>query len=379
VQLNRARFATSVIFFVHGLVVATWVSRIPDVQRQLGLSPGLLGTVLLAIAVGSMIAMPVAGYFAGRRGSRPVTVVTSYAVCGALAAIPLADSVLSLGLLLAVYGAVLGGMDVSMNSNGVSVEVLRRRPVMSSFHALFSLGGMAGAFLGGQVARAGISVPAHFVSMGLAAAVITALVARKLLQPEFEPRHEDAAHFALPRRGAVTLGLLAFFILICEGAMADWVAIFLETDIGAGPAMAAAGYGVFSGAMAAGRFCGDWVTEKIGPVRVVRYGASVAAVGLASSVAPGVPVAGVLASYAAVGLGLAAIIPNVFGAAGRVPGMSHGAGIAAVTTMGFFGFLIGPPLIGWVAEWTTLRSSLLLLAAFAAIGALLAGRVRPGA
>jgi MFS family permease len=333
--------------------------------------------VLLAIAVGSMISMPVAGYFAGRHGSRPVVALSTYAVCGALAALALANGTVSLALLLGVYGATLGAQDVSMNSNGVSVETLRGRPIMSSFHALFSLGGMGGAFLGGQIARAGVSITLHFVAVACVAAAIGAFVLRTLLAPEAEPRHGDAMHLGWPRRGAVALGVLAFCILVCEGAMADWVGIFLETDMGAGPATAAAGYGVFSGAMAVGRFCGDSVTEKVGAVRVVRYGASIAAAGLALSLVPAAPVSAVLACYAAVGLGLAAIIPNVFGAGGRIPGMSHGAGIAAVTTMGFFGFLVGPPLIGWVAEWSTLRRALILLAAFAAAGALLAGQVRP--
>lgn len=371
----RARFATAVFFLIHGLVVATWVSRIPTVQADLGLSSGILGLALLGIAVGSMIAMPLAGALITRFGSRPCSLWATLAFCAALALLPLATGAVTLTLLLVVYGATAGAMDVSMNSQGVTVERFYGRSILSGFHALFSMGGMLGAAAGGQLAAMGVSMPLHLGSSALFCAAGTLAVARMLIGAEGEPRAASAPMFALPRGPVLGLGILGFCILLCEGAIADWTAIYLRDALRAGPAGAAAGYAVFSGAMAAGRFAGDWITDAAGGVRVVRYGGLLATAGLAVALLSGTMEV-VLAGLLAAGLGYAAIVPNLFGAAGRIPGVPPGAGIAAVTTMGFTGFLVGPPIIGWLAEWITLRYALFVLVLLSVAGAALAGTLR---
>jgi hypothetical protein len=274
-----------------------------------------------------------------------------------------------------LYGATAGAMDVSMNAQGVTVERFYGRSILSGFHALFSLGGMIGAALGGQIAGIGVSMAVHLGAAALLCAAGGIAVSGMLIGTEREPRLESGPVFALPRGPVLGLGVVSFCILLCEGAIADWTAIYLRDALRAGPAAATSGYAVFSAAMAAGRFGGDWVTDRAGALRVTRYGSLLAAAGLtAALLSDGIGL--VLVGLLAVGFGYAAIVPNLFGAAGRIPGVPAGAGIAAVTTMGYTGFLVGPPLIGWLAEWTTLRASLFVLVVLTLAGSALAGALR---
>ncbi|HYO80235.1 MAG TPA: MFS transporter [Bryobacteraceae bacterium] len=374
---RRARLASSAIFLAHGLIVATWISRIPSVETKLSLSHGMLGIALLCIAIGSMLAMPVAGALIGRYGSKRCTVVATLGFCVSLLTLGLAWNPVSLGVLLVLYGAGAGAMDVSMNSQGVTVETYCGRRVMSGFHALFSVGGMLGSFAGGAIAAAGVPVSVHFAASAVVNAMITLSVLPWMLDESHEASHSDAPMFALPRGPVLGMGALTFCFFLCEGAIADWTAVFLRDALAAGPAAAASGYAAFSAAMAVGRFAGDAVTERFGPVRVIRVGGVLGAAGLllvllAASLPPA------LVGLVATGLGYAAIVPIVFGAAGRLRNVSHGAGIAAVTTMGFTGFLTGPPAIGWIAEWTSLRFALGTLVVLSLAGALLAPAVRQG-
>jgi predicted MFS family arabinose efflux permease len=242
-------------------------------------------------------------------------------------------------------------------------------------HALFSIGGMAGAFGGGQLARLGVSVNVHLACIAVVCALMALAVSRFMLPHDAEHDGSAAPHFSWPRRPVVALGALGFCMLLCEGAMADWIAIFLRDWLAAGPATAAAGFAVFSGAMSVGRLAGDRITDRFGGVATVRTGAILAAGALAVALLHG-SIVGVLLGLTIVGLGYAAIIPNVFAASGRIPGVPSGAGIAAVTTMGYFGFLVGPPMIGWLAEWVGLRNALFTLVLLSGAGALLAGSLR---
>lgn len=373
--MRTARFATSVIFLVHGLLVSAWVSRIPDVQLQLGLSEGVLGLALLGIAIGSLVSMPLAGMWITRAGSRTVTTWATYLFCAALALVPFGTSALALSLLLVCWGAAAGAMDVAMNAQGVSIQEAGQVSILSSMHALFSIGGMLGAFGGGQLARLGISVNVHLAGVAILCAVITFSVSHLMLPPDAEHDGSTVPHFSLPRGPVLTLGALGFCVLLCEGAMADWIAIFLRDWRAAGPATAAAGFAVFSGAMSIGRLAGDRITDRFGGETTVRAGAALATGGLALALVHE-SIAGALVGFIVVGLGFAAIVPNVFAASGRIPGVPRGAGIAAVTTMGYFGFLVGPPMIGWLAEWVGLRNALFTLVLLSAASVLLAGSLR---
>jgi predicted MFS family arabinose efflux permease len=375
-MLRAARIAISALFFINGFAFATWVSRIPGVQEALGLSAASLGAALAGIGAGSLMGMPMTGWLIPRYGSRPVVWTTTIASAATLLLPALASDAIVLGVALALFGASLGSMDVAMNAQGVELEQRYGSPIMSTFHALWSLGGMSGAGLGGMIAAAGAGVAIHFASVALALLVLTAVVLPRLIRAPPTP-HATAGRLRVSRT-LVTLSLLAVCIMVSEGAMADWTSVYLASELGAGPGLAAAGFAVFSGAMTAGRLGGDWMTSRIGRVKIVRIGAVLAACGLAAAlVVETVPAA--LAGFLCVGAGLSVIIPLVFSAAGRLDSRSAGSGLAVVTTAGYFGFLAGPPVIGFAAEQISLPGALGLVVALAGAGALLAGSVSASA
>ena len=366
--LPAARFSVLTIFFIHGAVFSTWIARIPAVQGALGLSTGRLGFALLGVAVGSIISMPVAGWLISRYGSKPVTAISSLWFCLALALPSLANSATALGLSLAILGLAAGAMDVSMNAQGVIVERAAQRPLMSGFHAAFSIGGMTGAAVGGAIAKAGIDVRSHFLFAALFYFSIVAMVIRWLL-----PASADTAsgHHGF-RLTLVVLGLgaICFCFFLSEGAVADWSALYLMRGLHAGPAQAAAGYALFSAAMALGRLVGDTLRARFGPVFLVRNGSLLAACGLAIALLfARTPWA--LAGFTIVGFGCSIIVPITFAAAGNRTESAGGA-LATVVAAGYFGLFVGPPLIGMVAEAITLRWALLIVVGLCLTGVVLA-------
>jgi MFS family permease len=370
---RAARIAVGALFFINGFAFATWVSRIPEVQRALGLTPGMLGAALMGLGAGSFVAMPVAGWLIARTGSRRVVVVSTLACAALLAPLAFASHVVMLGAALGLFGAAMGAMDVAMNAQGVELEHRVGRPILSGFHALFSLGGMSGAALGGVIAAAGLSVPGHFGIMAALLGVVAIAVLPSLLEAPLPPPGEPASRLRVTP-ALVGLSVLAACFFVSEGAMADWTPVYLSSVLGSGPGVAAAGYAVFSAAMTIGRLSGDWLTVRVGRVRIVRTGALLAAAGLSAALLIGtVPAA--LAGFLCVGAGFSVAVPLVFSAAGRLDSRSAGPGLAAVTTAGYLGFLAGPPVIGFIAEAFTLPLALALIVVLAVVGAALAGFV----
>ncbi len=371
--LSAARRSVLGLFFLHGVVFSTWVSRIPAVQDNLHLSPAVLGLALLGVALGSVPSMPVTGYLIGRYGSRPVAAWSTLAFCASLPLMALAPDAWLLGLALMLYGAAAGAMDVSMNAHGIIVEANAGRPMMSTFHAMFSVGGIAGSAAGGFIARQAITPLVHF-SAAAAIFIATSL----LVIPGMLPARTDAVPHA-PAFGRITrpvlvLGVLAFCFLLSEGVMADWTAVYLRSSVGTDAGLAALGYAFFSAAMTVGRFTGDWLTARLGRARLVRAGSLLAVAGLCFAlILHTVPAT--FTGFAAVGAGYSVIVPLIFAAAGRSGNGSAGKGLAAVNTMGYLGFLAGPPLIGFVAEAFTLRAALGLLVLFSFAGVVLAKNV----
>lgn len=372
--MSRTRLRVSVIFLVHGLVVATWVSRIPAIQSALQLDPGRLGLTLLAAAVGSLVSMPLAGILIDREGSGRVTTQASILFCLSLPLLAWAVNGYWLAGALFVYGAAAGAMDVGMNAQAVAVEQHYGRSLMSSFHALFSAGGMAGSALGGLVAAGAIAPLVHF-STAAAILLAIALVAARDLYPDHQHMDIPAPVPTRIPRSVVGLAAIAFVFFLSEGAMADWSAIYLREFLAAGPGTAAMGYAAFSVTMALGRFGGDAVIERLGRRRTLEVFSLVAASGLGLALAARSTTAA-LAGFALVGAGCCVIVPVAFAAAGRVEGVSKGVGMAAVTGCGYLGLLLGPPLIGFTAQVLTLRTALLLVVLLSAGGALLARTVR---
>lgn len=358
-DLRLARFAVAAVFFLDGMGFANWVVRIPAVQQRLGLGEGALGIALLGVAGGALVAMPLAGRLVAMHGSRPVTRTAALAFAATLALPGLAPSLTLLTLLLVLLGAANGALGVAMNAQAAAVERRYGRPIMASFHALFSLGGLVGAGIGGLAAAGDVGVAPHLATAALAVALAGAAVGTRLL-PAAADAAAEGARFARLTPGLLALGAVAFCVLFGEGAVADWSAVYLRDVTGAGPGLAAAGFATFSLAMAVGRSVGDALTIRLGAARLVRAGGALAALGLALALAVAEPWAAV-AGFGAVGAGLSIVFPTVLTAAGRLPGIAPGAAIAAVSTFGYTGFLAGPPVIGLVAEALTLRAGLVVV------------------
>jgi fucose permease len=364
------------LFLVHGFVIATWISRIPAVQSSLRLTNFELGLTLLASALGALCSIPVAGFLVGRFGSKRVSVVTSALFCLSLVLPALAWNAIPLAAALYIFGALAAAMDVAMNSQAVEVEKMMERPTMSRFHGMFSLGAMVGAAAGGAVAARGVETLPHFAVSGVLNVAAVMVVGGWLL--ESHDAHKNADHrlpFRSMPRVLLALSAIGFCILLAEGAMADWTALYLRQVLKAGAGAAAAGYSVFSAAMATMRFLGDMVTTRLGPQRAVRMGSLVAAVGLgwALCVRDG---AWAMPGFGVAGCGFSIIIPLVFGSAGRVKGVAPGAGIASVTGIGYAGFIVGPPAIGFLSQLLTLRGALVAVVLCCLLSALLAGEMK---
>jgi MFS family permease len=345
-------------FLVHGLAISTWVSRIPSIKGSLHLGDGLFGLCLLGTAVGSVIGIPICGFVVTRYGSRRAATLTSTALCAALALPALAWNAPTLFSALFLFGFMAGSNDVAMNSQGVAVERLLGFPTMSRFHAMFSIGGMAGAALGGLIASRSISAVVH---LPVAAAVIAlfAIVTGPFLM---ETRPDSVQAFGRPRLSHLPAALwlisgIGFCILLSEGAIADWTAIYLKQVLNAGAGLAAAGYAVFSAAMSTFRFFGDSISAKLGPAWTIRGGAALSAIGLSTSLLVHDPY-WALPGFALAGVGFSSIIPLVFAAGGKIPNIGEGAGVATVSGLGYIAFLIGPPAIGFISQLSSLRIGL---------------------
>lgn len=374
--LKAAWWGTVVLFLVHGLVVSTWISRIPAIKSALRLNDAVLGLALLGTAVGAVCTIPIAGWLIGHFGSKRVSIGASGAFCCSLVLPALAFNALSLTVALLVFGAAAASMDVSMNAHGVEVEKGLGTPTMSRFHGMFSLGGMVGAGVGGLIARRGIGPLLHF-GMGAAICLMTVLLISGLLLDTHEHGETGAHHVPFNEIPRVLLALSAigFCILLAEGAMADWTALYLKQILNADPGTAAAGYAVFSAAMAIFRCLGDLITARLGPMRTVRTGSLVAAAGLLWALCAHVP-GWAMPGFAAAGAGFSVIIPLVFGSGGRVESVNPGAGIATVTGIGYLGFIVGPPTIGFASQLFTLRYALGVVVVCCLITTLLSGYMR---
>jgi MFS family permease len=371
--LRTARAAVLAVFFTNGVVIGTWVVRIPAIKDRLSLSEGLLGVVLLGAAVGALVAMPVVGALVSRFGSRRIVGVSALALTVALLTPGLAPSLPLLVLAVALLGAANGGLDVAMNAQAVAVEQGYGRSIMSSFHAAWSFGGLGGAALGGLLASWGIGPLPHFSAVAVLATIAFVAAYGALLPSAADASEEGTPAFARPTRALLGLGIISFCVLLGEGAMGDWSAVYLDDTLRTGPGFAAAGYAAFSLSMAFGRLFGDRFTELLGPVTLVRTCGAIAAVGLGIALAAAQPLVA-LAGFACAGAGFSIVFPTALSAAGRTGGPT-GPALAAVTTAAYTGFLVGPPFIGFLAELTGLGYSLYLVVALSTAVIILAGAV----
>jgi MFS family permease len=363
--LRTTRAAVLAVFFTNGVVIGTWVVRIPAIKERLDLGEGLLGVALLGAAVGALVAMPVVGALVSRFGSRRIVGVSALALSVVLFTPGLAPSLPLLMLAVVLLGAANGGLDVAMNAQAVAVERGYGRPIMSSFHAAWSFGGLGGAALGGLLASRGIGPLPHFAAVAILAAIAFVVAYGALLPSGADASEEGTPAFARPTRALLGLGIISFCVLLGEGAMGDWSAVYLDDTLRTGPGFAAAGYAAFSLSMAFGRLFGDRFTELLGPATLVRTcGAALAAAQ---------PLVAFL-GFACAGAGFSIVFPTALSAAGRTGGPT-GPALAAVTTAAYTGFLVGPPFIGFLAELTGLGYALYLVVALSTAVIILAGAV----
>ena len=373
---RRARGAVLLVFLVNGALTATWASRIPAIKHALGLNQAELGVALLGGAIGALIAMNVSGYFAARLGSRPVTIVTTLALCGVFPLLALAPNLPLLFGALFLVGACIGSMDVAMNAQGVTVENLYGRPVLAGFHGMYSLGGLLGALAGGLAASLGIDPVGNFVSASIVSVCI-ALFASAWLLPAHADAGGGAIQLALPSPALLSVGLVALCTVVGEGAMTDWTAVYLRDTVGTSAGVATLGFAMFSLVMAAGRFAGDRLNLRWGPVSMVRWGTLISAAGVSLAIALPSAITAIV-GFGLAGAGFAAIFPIAISTAGRSHDMPSGTAIAAVSTCGYFGFLVGPPAIGFVSQAGGLRLGLGVVVLLCLLASALAPSVAPG-
>ncbi|BBZ26946.1 putative major facilitator superfamily protein [Mycolicibacterium madagascariense] len=379
--IKWSRTAVFLVFVVFGLCISTWAVHIPSVQQRIGVSAGTLGTLLLLHGAGALIGMQVSGPLISRWGSARISLIGAAAMCTTVTFPLVAPSapLVAGGLLL--FGSACGVTDVAMNARAVTVEQEVGRPIMSAFHAVFSVGSVIGSLIGAAMLATNWTMWATAAAIGCGCLLLTAITAPNLLSVPAEAMTENkTTDEAGPvdrrrkRRHLVLLGALAFLLLLAEGCAMDWSSLHAQTHLGVPKALGALVFGAFVTAMTVGRFTADWVSARKGPVWVVRWGGLLSAIGLGIVVAsPLLPVT--MFGWLVVGLGLSGGLPQVFSAAGNVRGAS-GTEFSRVVGAGYVALLAGPAIIGWLSELITLNLALLLPMAAACLAALGAGAVR---
>lgn len=360
VRPRAHRAAVSSIFFLSGLCFSSWASRIPTIQQSVGLSEAGLGGVLLALPAGLMVSLPVSGWLVARTGSRSTVLAAALVYSLLLCCIGLAKTPLALIICLFAFGFAGNMLNIAMNTQGVGVETLYGRSIMASFHGLWSLAGFSGAAIGAWMIGSGVAPFYHFILILAICWIIVVAGFRFTLRSDTGTTAKKPA-LALPDRSLIGLGIIAFCSMICEGTMFDWSGVYFKKVVLAEKAMIGAGYIAFMSTMASTRFVVDWFTTRFGLVRILQASGTLTCAGLLLAVLfPNIVTA--IAGFFLVGIGVSSVVPLVYSEAGRSTSMSPGPALAAVSTIGYLGFLLGPPLIGFVAELTSLRISFLLIA-----------------
>jgi predicted MFS family arabinose efflux permease len=363
------RLATFSIFVINGAMIGTWVAHIPWLQDDLGVSKATIGLCLLCMAAGALVSMPLTGHILDRRSSASVTRAATLFFCLMLPLPLLATSPIMLGAILFVFGASNGAMDVSMNAHGVAVERELSKPIMSSLHGGWSLGGFASAAIVAVAGAAGIDPRVESLFVGVALWLAGLWLTSQLGSAS---AHSDAgSRFALPSRAVLLIGGLCFLVMMTEGGIADWSGIYLRHDAGASTAAAAMAFTGFSLGMAVARLGGDLLNQRLGAGRLLRGGMTLVAIALGSVLLIGGVVPAVI-GFAFCGLGIANAVPLLFSAAGRLE--PPGPSLASTFTLGYTGFIVGPPVIGILSDQVGLPETLTVLVLAAVAVAALGGR-----
>jgi MFS family permease len=355
------RLAVAIFFFVNGFCYSNWVARMPEVKDIYNVSYGTLSTLLLFTAAGSLTAMPFAGIISAMFGSRRITGVLGILFCLVIPLIPQFSNLWMIRIMFYMIGVIAGGLDVAMNGQAVFVERLWKRPIMSSFHAVFSIGTALGAGSGALFTKFHIPLSIHLSIIALLGLILNAWAAMNLVhdKPQKNLNTEGSSvGLRLPTAAILPLGIIAFCGMTGEGSMADWSAMYMNKIVGKDLSFSALAFGSFTTAMTIGRFFGDSLLENLGKRKLLIYNSLAAIFGLSLSLIFLNPYI-VLLGFFITGLGVATIVPIVYSSAGNTEGVSPSVGIAMATTVGYAGFFVGPPVIGYIADLSTLRVGLM--------------------
>ncbi len=374
VSKRAHRIAVSVLFYIQGLGFASWASRIPAIQQKLDLSEAELGMVLFAIPVGLMLSLPFAGWLTAKYGSKKIALTSAFFYGIILVCIGFSSDIFELTAALFLFG-IFGNMaNIAINTQAVGVEVLYNKSIMASFHGLWSIAGFFGAAIGTLMIGFNVAPGLHFAGIFL---LLTGgiISASKYVINEDSSDGDKHPLFAKPDKALLMLGLIAFCIMICEGSMFDWSGVYFKKVVRADKAWIGAGYTAFMGTMAAGRFVADRFNSKYGLPYILIVSGILASLGLLIAII--FPyLASAIFGFMLVGFGVSSVVPLVYGAAGKSKTLSPGIALAAVSTIGFAGFLIGPPLIGIIAAAFSLRISFTVIAVMAFCVVLLSSKVK---
>jgi len=366
------RVAVGVMFFLAGLCFASWASRIVTVQHTLGLSDAGLGAILFSLPVGLMCSLPFSGWIITIIGSRRLLIISLIAYSITLIGLSLAQNVVQLIGCLVLFGFSSNAVNISVNTQASATEVMYKKPIMASFHGLWSLAGFAGAGIGWLMIGNGINPFRHFVLIAAIVIITVAIIARNLKDDKVA---SSGPVFVMPDSSLITLGIIAMCSMICEGAMFDWSVIYFKKVVLAPTTLIGAGFTAFMCTMAGGRFIADWFAKKYGLKRILQVSGSLTVTGLLIAVIfPYFYTA--LAGFMLVGIGVSSVVPMVYSAAGKSKTMAPGVALAAVSTIGFIGFLFGPPIIGFIAGLATLRASFVFIALMGSCVVILSTRAK---
>ena len=358
-RLFPSRIAVSSLFFFMGFIFASWASRIPVFKNQFHLNEAELGTVLFMLPLGSFIALPFAGWSVDRFGSRIMGVISTSAYGLALYALSQSQTSFSLSVLLFIFGFFGDTVNISMNTQALDLQTAYRRPILSSFHALWSLGALSGALLGGWTLKTQIGTEMHFLMVAIAVGVLCFL-SWFYLMPHDGSKEKGNKLLALPDRSLLLIGVVCLCCTLCEGAMADWSALYYNEVKVDTTTISTTGFTAYVLMMAMGRFSGDRLVMAMGYRKVLIMDGILVAGGMALALALKQPWL-VIAGFGLVGFGVSTVIPIAYTAAAKSETMKASVALAAVSTIGFTGFLIGPPLIGFIAHEIGLRAALALV------------------
>jgi predicted MFS family arabinose efflux permease len=374
--MRRARIATFAFFGLNGFVIGMWVVHIPVVEQRAGVSHATLGLLLLLLGGGAFVGMQIAGPLTDRFGPRRVVPLSAFLCASALVLPGLATSALALGAGLLVLGFANGCLDVSMNAHAVEVEHAYGRTIMSAFHAVWSVGGFLAALAGARTLTWGWSPATTFAVATGIALVVAAAASPALMRRETRPAAKGPKERKRTPRRIWWLAVIAFLLMLAEGVANDWSVLHLRTVLDAQEATAALAYGSFAAAMTIGRLLTDPVSQRFGPVAIVRYGSVIATAGiLTAALTSSIPVA--LAGWTLFGIGLSGAVPQLFSAAGHSDRENAGANVSRVAGLGYLGILAGPAIIGPMTHLMPLNHTFLLIAAFCAVAIATAGILSP--